>query len=152
CLVARNMIALNKGVHFMHITLDGWDQHANIYANLRNLGPTLDTGLGTLIKDLSEMKLLDKTLIVVMGEFGRTPPNLYPGGTGLSRATGRDHYAPVQSALFAGGGVKAGKMIGRTDQYGAAILDPEWRYANRPGPAGPNIRIHDIGTTIYSAL
>src|SRR5262249_48600538 len=105
-----------------------------------------------LIKDLSEMKLLDKTLIVVMGEFGRTPPNLYPGGTGLSRANGRDHYAPVQSALFAGGGVKGGKMIGRTDQYGAAILDPEWRYATRPGPAGPNIRIHDIGTTIYSAL
>lgn len=161
-LVARNLVAANKGTKFVHVTYGGWDMHTNIYqgnASLYARCPILDAGLAQLMQDLDRRPsptrpgktLLDTTLIVVMGEFGRTPPNLY-GGRGLSARNGRDHYANVQFAVLAGGGVKGGRSIGRTDPFGASILDPEWSGSSRRGQAGPNIRMEDLGVTMYSAL
>ncbi len=161
-LVARNLIKGDKGTRFVHVTYGGWDMHANIYQgnnSLYNRCPQLDAGLAQLIEDLDSLPsprrpgktLLDTTLIVVMGEFGRTPPNLYDE-SGLSGRAGRDHYANVQFVVMAGGGVRGGRNIGVTDQYGAIISDPGWSGRNRAGRAGPNIRMEDIGVTIYSAL
>jgi hypothetical protein len=160
CLVARNLVAANKGTRFVHITFGGWDHHNNVYQSLRNIAPTLDAGLAGLITELANTpspefpgrSLLDKTLIVVMGEFGRTPPSRYPSGT-VSARNGRDHYANVQFCAMAGGGVRGGKNIGVTNADGSVIMDPGWWGAGeRRGPAGPNIRMEDIGVTIYSTL
>jgi uncharacterized protein (DUF1501 family) len=162
-LVARNLVAANKGTKFVHVTYTGWDMHSNIYdghSGLRALCPALDDGLAQLLADLKNTPsptrpgrtLLDTTLVVMMGEFGRTPSNLYNTDTGLSSRHGRDHYPYAQFAVLAGGGVKGGRNIGVTDDYGAVITDPGWRYGDRGGPAGPNIRMEDIGVTIYSAL
>ena len=164
-LVARNLVAANLGTKFVHVTFTGWDMHQNIYstaagaASLINRGPVLDAGLAQLLVDLSNMPsptregktLLETTLIVMMGEFGRTPPNRY-GPTGLNAGNGRDHYANVQFAVVAGGGTRAGRNIGRTDSFGSAITDPGWDSGGRPLPAGPNVRMEDLGATIYSAL
>src|SRR5262249_15319698 len=133
CIVARNLIKLNKGVKFIQIALGSWDHHNNVYPSLRNIAPIFDNGVSALIQDLSKLPsptrpgktLLETTLIVAMGEFGRTPSNRYNTPNGLSARNGRDHYATVQSALFAGGGVKGGKMIGITDDYASVITDPQ---------------------------
>jgi uncharacterized protein (DUF1501 family) len=103
-------------------------------------------GLGTLIEDLKASPapagrsgtLFDNTLIIAMGDFGRTPGNLNASG-------GRDHYRNAQAVLMTGGGVRGPKAIGRTDANGARILDFGWS-ANR------TIRMEDITATMYSAL
>jgi hypothetical protein len=162
CLLARNLIAANQGTRFVYITFNDfvWDHHSDIYPTLRNLAPVLDQGLATLIQQLGSTpsrefpghSVLDKTLVVAMGEFGRVPPSAYSTGTGLNEANGRDHYANVHFALFAGGGVRGGRNIGVLNADGSAIRDPGWWGAGYSRPAGPNIRMEDIGVTIYSAL
>lgn len=158
CLVARNLVAGSRGTRFIHLTFNAWDHHVNIYQGLRGVGPLLDKGVASLISDLasrpspiSGQSLLDRTLIVMMGEFGRTPPSRY-GPTGLNGTDGRDHYQNVQFCLMAGGGVRGGRNVGVLNADGSVITDPGWAYGSRPGPAGPNIRMEDIGVTIYSAL
>lgn len=156
CIIARNILAVNQGTRFISINHGGefgitWDNHSSIYGNdvLPSLTRELDTGLAALIRDMRQMpaspsqqgrapSLLDKTLIVVVGEFGRTPGNLNDQG-------GRDHY-PVFSALFAGGRTRGNVVIGRTDETGANILESGWRERTRPN------RVDDIAATIYSAL
>lgn len=156
CAIARNILAANQGTHFITINHAGengatWDHHSNIYSpdGLPSLVREVDTGIASLIRDMRQMPaspaqsgrtptLLDKTLIVVMGEFGRTPGNLNASG-------GRDHH-PVFSAMLAGGGAAGNVVIGRTDERGANIVDAGWREAGRP------TRIDDIVATIYSAL
>ncbi len=146
CLVARNIVKADFGSHFVQINLGGWDNHSNIYSQQGIYGPAkaLDAGLGQLIADLSKTPgktagktLLDETLIVAMGEFGRTvgQPN---------NQQGRDHYLQM-SCLFAGAGVRGGRPIGSTDPMGSSTLDPGWS-------RGLTIRPEDIFCTIYSAL
>ena len=106
-------------------------------SNVNSLGRQFDTGLGTLIADLKASGLLDQTLIVAMGEFGRT--------IGMPNTTvGRDHFMQ-QAALVAGAGIKGQRAIGSTDSNGRDTLDPGWS-RNR------SIRAEDIEATIYSAL
>ncbi|MBI4455858.1 MAG: DUF1501 domain-containing protein [Acidobacteria bacterium] len=147
CIVARNLLAANKGTRFITITLGGWDMHSNIYAgnnSLLTLAPSLDYGLANLIKDLQSKPspetpgktLFDDTLIVVQGEFGRTP--------GYNGQGGRDHFLR-QFSLFAGGGTAGGQVIGQTDRTGNRVIDFGW-HSNR------DIRNEDIFATIYSAL
>jgi hypothetical protein len=149
CIVARNLLKTNNGTRFITITLGGWDMHDNIYngnGSLLTLCPTLDVGLANLIKDLKSTpspespgkSLMDDTLIVVQGEFGRTPQ--YTGGDD----GGRDHFLR-QFSLFAGAGVAGGKVIGQTDKVGNTVVDYGW-HARR------DIRNEDIFATIYSAL
>jgi hypothetical protein len=144
CITARNLLRDNIGARFIEITLGGWDNHSGIYTG-SNLNPTnaastarvFDLGLGTLISDLKSDGLLDRTLIVAMGEFGRT--------TGaLNSTAGRDHHMQ-QAVLVAGGGITGGRAIGSTDETGSKVVDPGWS-ANRV------IYPEDLEATIYAAL
>jgi len=139
CLMAKQVLAANQGTRYIEITLGGWDMHVNIYANnnLPTLTKTLDNGLSQLIADLKSQGMLDETLIVVAGEFGRTVGK-------ITAAAGRDHF-PQQFAVFAGGGVKGGRVIGSTDAAGATTADPGWA-RNR------DIKPEDVEATIYSAM
>ncbi len=100
---------------FVEVTLNGWDTHGDNAATVRNLSQTVDAGWASLMRDLKERGLLDTTLIVWMGEFGRTPK--------FPRPDGRDHWPNSFSAVLAGGGVKGGQVIGDTGADGAAIRD-----------------------------
>ena len=139
CITARNLLAANKGTHFVQITIGGWDMHQNIYApnSLPSLGKTFDNGVGTLIADMKAAGTLNDTLIVAMGEFGRTigAPN---------QASGRDHFLQ-QTVLFAGGQIKGNQSIGQSDAQGSVTIDPGWS-RNR------DVRPEDVEATIYSAL
>ena len=142
-IVARNAVRSKLGTVFVNVTLNGWDQHSNQFdsgngQNLYKLNNDLDRGLANLIADLRVSGDLDSTLIVALGEFGRTPGP-------LNSRNGRDHYANVQSVLLAGGGVRGGQAIGVTDATGSAIVDPGWRGQRA-------IFMEDIAATIYSAL
>lgn len=142
-LVARNAVRAKLGTVFINATQVGWDNHAQQFdpkngANIYTLTNELDRALGSLIADLKTSGDLSRTLIVALGEFGRTPGL-------LNDRDGRDHYMPVMSALMAGGGVRGGHVIGTTNSTASDIIDPGWS-ANRA------IFIEDIVCTIYSAL
>jgi uncharacterized protein (DUF1501 family) len=113
CLLARRLV--EKGVTFVEVVLGGWDTHENNFERVRNLCGTIDQPIAQLIRDLKERGLLDSTLVVWMGEFGRTP-RINPRG-------GRDHYPRAFNVALAGGGVKGGQVIGRTDPGGTAVAD-----------------------------
>jgi hypothetical protein len=147
CVVARNLVAAHRGTRFVQITFGGWDHHTNIYGKDGNSLYTqmkqFDPGFGALLADLSIMpgvdagkSLLDETMVVVFGEFGRNVGGLTNGG--------RDHLNRMSIAL-AGGGVRGGTIIGKTDPTGALIAEYGWS-ANR------DIRPEDLTSTIYSAL
>jgi Protein of unknown function (DUF1501) len=146
CIVARNLVKADLGTRYIMITLGGWDNHQNIYqqnAGIYRPARQFDAALANLIGDLAVIPgangrtKLDETLIVAKGEFGRTVGN-------LTNQQGRDHYF-VHSALFAGGGVRGGQVIGSTTDDGRFISDPAW---SQQRPVGPE----DIAATIYSAL
>jgi hypothetical protein len=143
CLAARNLLTSGLGARFVQITFDGWDDHVLLYVN-QEQGDTfikrcrqLDTALGALLDDLREAAILDETLIVAMGEMGRTAGD--PNGQG-----GRDHWQQ-QFVWFGGAGVRGGRAIGRTDASGSDTVEFGWR-ANRV------VRPEDVAATIYSAL
>ena len=144
-VVAKQILAAEQGTRFVQVDFGSWDHHQNIYsANvLPAMGAQLDNGLGALLDDLVASGRLNDTLIVMLGEFGRTPA--------LSAAAGRDHYS-IQSALFAGGGVRGGKVIGATNATGSAIDPANYGWAGS-GVGGPRtIWAEDIESTMYSAL
>ena len=147
-VVARNLVASGKGTRFVQTTLGGWDHHSNIYdKNSQSLYTQMaqfDPAFGALMTDLSTMPgqnssktLLDETLIVVLGEFGRTTGALNGQG-------GRDHFLRM-SVVFAGGGIRGGQIIGATDAVGANATEYGWS-GNR------DVRPEDVTSTIYSAL
>ena len=116
-LLARRLVEV--GVRLVQVNLgrgSTWDQHGDIFPSLRRLLPPFDQSLSALLDDLRERGLLESTLIVVGGEFGRTPKisklNVY-------KLPGRDHWGAAQSMLLAGGGVQGGRIIGATDDIGA---------------------------------
>lgn len=139
CLASRNLLRERLGTRFVQITLGGWDHHANIYAPNAGLiaqSRQFDV-LGTLIGDLKNDGLLDETLIVALGEFGRTVGPLNTQG-------GRDHFVQ-QSALFAGARIRGGRAIGSTDAEGRLTVEPGWSRDR-------DVRTEDVEATIYSAL
>jgi hypothetical protein len=106
-------------IHFNEMTIcDGWDTHTKNFEGLqRELLPMLDQGLSALLEDLEQRGMLDETLVVVMGEFGRTPR--------INGNAGRDHWGLCQSVLMAGGGIKGGQVHGVSDRIGAyPAMDP----------------------------
>ena len=113
CLLARRLV--ERRVPFIEVTLDGWDTHGGNAATVRNLSQTVDAGWSALMGDLKERGLLSSTLIVWMGEFGRTPK--------FPRPDGRDHWPNSFSAVLAGGGIKGGQVIGDTGPDGETIKD-----------------------------
>jgi hypothetical protein len=146
CIIARNIVEADAGTRFIFLQQDGWDHHKDIYNRKNHYEHSweLDSALGSLIEDLSIRKrkdgrtLLEETMVICMGEFGRTPGEI----NGLQ---GRDHYQYAFSVLFTGGGVKGGQIIGKTDETGSKVIDSGWGVKR-------SIYMEDIATTIYSAL
>jgi len=102
-------------VKFIEVTLDGWDTHLDNFTRVGSLCRDLDPGMSALLADLSERKLLDDTLVIWMGEFGRTPT--------INKDAGRDHWPRVSCALLACGGMKTGQLIGATDRLGGEATE-----------------------------
>jgi hypothetical protein len=116
CLLARRLV--EHGVPFIEVTLggdnfNGWDTHYDNFGRVRELSQALDAGWAALVDDLKERGLLDRTLIVWMGEFGRTPH--------INVEKGRDHFPQAWTAVLGGGGIKGGQVIGKTSAGGDAI-------------------------------
>ncbi len=136
-LMARQLV--EAGVALVQVNLgnnESWDTHESAFPNLKNfLLPPTDRGVSALIDDLDERGLLDDTLIVMAGEFGRTPRVF----AGAGKLPGRDHWGAVQTVFFAGGGVKGGAVIGSSDKIGGYPLD---------SPQTPE----QMAGTIYAAL
>jgi hypothetical protein len=108
CLVARRLV--ESGVRAIEVSMTGFDTHANNYEGMQTQAEILDPGLSTLIRDLKERDLLDSTVVMCLGEFGRTPK--------INPLDGRDHWPTGFSCLLGGGGLKSGIVIGETDPNG----------------------------------
>jgi hypothetical protein len=117
CLAARRLV--QRGVPYITINFGGWDSHTDNFRAMRQLLPDLDTGLATLLAELSEHGLLDSTIVWCCGEFGRTPKIDW----GAPWNGGRNHYGKVFSALVAGGGFQGGRIVGASDAKGEEVLD-----------------------------
>jgi uncharacterized protein (DUF1501 family) len=142
-IVARNAIQAKNGTVFVALTHNGWDTHQGMFdrtysPNMYTLTRELDTAVGALAEDLRISGDLAQTLIVIMGEFGRTPGPLNGRG-------GRDHHRDAMSVAMIGGGIGGGRVIGATDSTGERIIEPGWSQ-QRP------IVMEDIAATVYSAL
>jgi hypothetical protein len=118
CLLARKLI--ERGVRFVQLFEAGWDSHDYLERSHTARIRTVDRPIAALIADLRQRGLLDNTLVVWAGEFGRSPDNGVRGGANVA---GRDHNAKAMSIWFAGGGVRAGSVVGATDELGAAAVE-----------------------------
>ena len=123
-LLARRLV--EAGVPFVTIYDGGWDHHSDLFGALQKRLPTWDQTVATLINDLDQRGLLETTMVIALGEFGRTPKISTLAG---QSKPGRDHWANAMSILFAGGGSRGGQVIGATDRQGYAaverVLSPE---------------------------
>jgi uncharacterized protein (DUF1501 family) len=124
CLLARRLV--EAGVPFITVYDGGWDHHRDIFGELRTRLPRWDNSVATLIQDLKERGLLETTLVIALGEFGRTPRISTLSG---ESKPGRDHWANAMSILMAGGGTPGGTVVGATDRNGFSaverVLSPE---------------------------
>lgn len=127
CLLARRLV--EGGVRFITVSRGGWDLHRDNFSTLKKtLLPELDQAYSALLEDLHRRGLLESTLVVLMGEFGRTPK--------VNKDAGRDHWSRVFSVCLAGGGVVGGRVLGASDKEGAEVKD-------RP------VQVEDLAVTIY---
>lgn len=129
-LIARRLV--EKGVRFVQVWTGGWDTHDGISRSLKNAADQVDGPIAALIKDLKDRGLLDSTLIVMTGEFGRTPSR---DGVGGPNGFGRSHWNRAMSSVLIGGGVKGGTVYGETDELGAQVVTDK-------------MSIHDLHATI----
>jgi len=129
CLLARRLV--ENGVRFVQVNKGGFDTHANNFMRMRQLGGEIDTGIAALIGDLAASGLLGRTLVLVLSEFGRTPR--------INAGAGRDHWPRVFSSLIAGGGIKAGQLVGASDEDGYEVGQRA-------------VQVADIHATVCAAL
>jgi uncharacterized protein (DUF1501 family) len=140
--MARRLV--ERGVRFVQIYSGGmenersWDGHANIAANHRQFAGETDVPIGGLLTDLKQRGLLDSTLIIWGGEFGRTPMVEIRKASDPENA-GRDHHPLAYSMWLAGGGIKGGQVVGKTDDFGFGILEDK-------------IHVHDLQATVLHCL
>ena len=150
-ILARNVLASDAGTRYIHVCHPGWDHHVKIWdreaeSNHYKLCAEFDQAFSALLEDLASTPsgsnpgdtLLDETLVVAMSEFGRTPG-------ALNNMNGRDHYNRCFPALFAGAGVKGGRVLGRSDRAGEKCLETGWQRKEQP-------RIENVAATMFSAL
>ena len=121
CLLARRMV--ERGVRFINIYHEGWDAHNDVAGNVKNNCGITDQASAALIKDLKLRGLLDSTLVVWGGEFGRTP--MVEASVSLGRSMGRDHHPQAFTTWLAGGGIKGGVTYGATDDMGFNVVENE---------------------------
>ncbi len=135
CLLARRMA--ERGVRFIQVYHAGWDHHSDVEGGLRGSCGQTDRACAALLKDLRRRGLLDETLVVWGGEFGRTP--MVEASAALGRSSGRDHHPQAFTMWMAGGGVKGGQTIGSTDELGFH-------------PVEDAVHVHDIQATLMHLL
>lgn len=113
CLLARRLV--ETGVTFVEVESDGWDTHQNNFERVKTLAGSVDQGFAALVGDLKERGMLERTLVIWMGEFGRTPR--------INGNTGRDHFPQASNLALAGAGVCGGQVVGATNATGSAVKD-----------------------------
>ena len=129
CLMARKLV--EAGVSFVEVNLGNWDTHEDAFERIPQLCRTFDPGMGTLISDLHNRRMLDDTLVIWMGEFGRTPR--------INGRGGRDHFPKTWSLAMAGGGIPGGRVIGSSGPEGMESVDTP-------------ITVPDLFATIYKTI
>jgi uncharacterized protein (DUF1501 family) len=129
CLMARRLV--EAGVTFVEVQSNGWDTHGNELPALKKLIPPVDQGMAALLTDLKARGMLERTLVIWMGEFGRTPR--------INLTAGRDHYPQAFNVALAGAGIHGGRVIGTTDKESAEVVE-------RP------VTVPDLFCTFYKAL
>jgi uncharacterized protein (DUF1501 family) len=129
CLLARRLV--EAGVTFVTVSEGNWDHHGQLVQNLRTMVPPLDNGVGALVQDLYDRGIADRVLVLVWGEFGRTPR--------LNQGAGRDHWPGAMSAVVAGGGLTMGQAVGATTRKGES-------------PSERPLRPEDLLQTVYHVL
>jgi hypothetical protein len=135
CLIARRLV--ERGVRFVTIYHEGWDAHSDVAGNVKNNCKATDQGSAALVADLERRGMLDSTLVVWGGEFGRTP--MVEASAVLGRSMGRDHHPNAFTMWLAGGGIKPGITYGETDELGFHIAKDE-------------VHVHDLQATILHCL
>ena len=135
CLLARRLV--ERGVRFVMVFHEAWDHHSDVEGGLRTQCGLTDKPCAALVKDLKQRGLLDDTLVVWGGEFGRTP--MVESNAALGRKLGRDHHPQAFSMWLAGGGMKRGLTYGQTDELGFHSIDEK-------------IHVHDLQATILHLL
>ena len=135
CLIARRLV--ERGVRFVSIYHEGWDGHSDVKGNVRKNCEATDRGSAALVADLERRGMLDSTLVVWGGEFGRTP--MVEASAVLGRSKGRDHHPNAFTMWLAGGGIKGGITYGETDELGFHIAKDE-------------VHVHDLQATILHCL
>lgn len=152
CLLARNLVQADAGTRYIHIVHPDWDHHRDIYNHSKKSNHYIrcnefDRAFANLLRDLSAAAspreagktLLDETLIVVATEFGRTPG-------ALNGIDGRHHYNLAYLSLYAGGGTKPGRIIGKTNATGEQVVESGWKYSKH------QIKTENVYASIYSAM
>jgi uncharacterized protein (DUF1501 family) len=137
CLLARRLV--ERGVRFVQLFDQGWDHHSGVFTNIPKKAKQMDRPVAALIKDLKQRGLLDETLIVLGGEFGRTPMLQGKSNAGVEKNVGRDHHKEGFTMMLAGGGVKGGTTFGATDELGYQ-------------PVKDSVHLHDLNATILHLL
>ena len=135
CLLARRLV--ERGVRFVQLFHEAWDQHGNLKADLKKNCANTDKPAAALVKDLKRLGLLDDTLVIWGGEFGRTPMGEVRDVGG--KDIGRNHHIEAFTVWLAGGGVKPGLSLGVTDEFGYA-------------PVEDKVHVHDLQATILHLL
>ncbi len=135
CLLARRMI--ERGVRYVNIYHEGWDAHSDVAGNVKNNAGATDRASAALVTDLKRLGLLDDTLVIWGGEFGRTP--MVESNTALGRSQGRDHHPQAFTIWMAGGGIRSGLSYGATDDLGFHV-------AENP------VHVHDLQATLLHCL
>lgn len=143
CIVARNAIRAKAGTAFIQINHGSWDMHQNMWnrnytPNMYDMCNQLDSGIGNLAMDLKASGDLASTMIVMLGEFGRTPGD-------LNATLGRDHHKDAMAIAMLGGGVRGGRVLGATDDQGSQVVQFDWSQQRV-------VFMEDIAATMYSSL
>lgn len=135
CLLARRLA--ERGVRFIQVYHSGWDHHSNVEGGVKGQCAQTDQACAALIQDLKRCNMLDDTLVVWGGEFGRTP--MVEASAALGRSKGRDHHPQAYSMWFSGGGIKPGVSLGATDELGFHVVEDP-------------VHVHDVQATILHCL
>jgi uncharacterized protein (DUF1501 family) len=137
CLLARRLV--ERGVRFVQINFGNWDAHQQIYKTMPGMCRQIDQPAAALVRDLKQRGLLDTTLVVWSGEFGRTPMVQDISPDGMKNAQGRDHHKDAFSLWMAGGGVKRGHVHGQSDEFGVRVVRDQ-------------VHVHDLQATMLRLL
>ena len=135
CLLARRLA--ERGTRFIQLYHAGWDAHTNVEGNVKNQAKLVDQASAALVHDLKQRGMLDDTLVVWGGEFGRTP--MVESSAALNRSGGRDHHPQAFTMWMAGGGIKPGITLGQTDELGFHVTEDP-------------VHVHDLQATILQLL